>query len=113
MGVKPIAPFATFAALDLRVGRIIKVEDSRSKKPTYRLTVDLGPDLGHKISCAAYRNYPKDYLLDKQVICVVNLGDKVMGPEVSQVLVLGVDNRHGDTIFLTLDQPVDLGAEVF
>lgn len=113
MSEKPLASFATFSALDLRVGKIIAVEEARTRKPTYRMTVDLGPALGHKVSCGAYRNYSRDYLLGKHVICVVNLGEKKMGPEVSQVLVLGVDDREGGIIFLTTDRPAEPGAEVF
>jgi tRNA-binding protein len=90
--MKPTAEYSHFDALDIRVGRIIKVEDAATKKPTYRLTIDFGSDIGIKVSCGAYRNYPPEQLTGKQIIGVVNFGEKRMGPEVSQVLVLGVPN---------------------
>ena len=63
-----MADYSSFEALDIRTGKIIKVEDSLSKKPTYRLTVDFGPEIGSKVSCGAYRNYAKEELMGKSVI---------------------------------------------
>ena len=111
--MKPIADFASFSSLDIRVGKILAVEDAQTRKPTYRLTVDFGADVGIKKSCGAYRNYPKDFLIGKQVIGVVNFGVKKMGPEISEVLILGVPNSRGETIFLAPQQDVAIGVEVF
>ena len=113
MNIKPSADYSHFSALDIRVGKIIKVEDSQTKKPTYRLTVDFGLEIGIKKSCGAYRNYSKEFLIGKQVIGVVNFEAKKMGPEVSEVLILGVPNSKGETIFLKPEREVEFGAEVF
>lgn len=113
MALKPTADFSDFEALDVRAGRIVKVEDAETKKPTYRLTIDLGAEVGTKISCGAYRNYPKEVLLGKTVVCVINFGTKKMGPEISEVLVLGIANDRGETIFLTTQSDVPLGSHVF
>lgn len=111
--MKAVADFAHFDALDIRAGRIIKVEPAQTRKPTWRLTVDLGPKIGTKVSCGAYRNYAPDALLGKTVICVTNFAPKRMGPEVSEVLVLGIANAQGETIYLTTESAVPLGAPVF
>lgn len=113
MEMKPIVDFKHFSDLDIRVGKIIKVEDSATKKPTYRLTIDFGPEAGTRVSCGAFRNYPKDSLVGKQIVAILNFGDKKMGPEVSQVLVLGVPNEKGETIYLTPQTEVALGVNVF
>jgi tRNA-binding protein len=113
MAIKPTAEFGNFAALDLRAGRIVKVEDAQTRKPTYKLTIDFGAELGTKLSCGAYRNYAKEALLGKTVICVLNLGTKKMGPEISEVLVLGIANAAGETVYLTTEQSVPLGGAVF
>ena len=110
---KPTTDYSSFAALDIRVGKIIKVEDSATKKPTYRLTVDFGPEIGIKVSCGAYRNYKKEDLVNKQVIGIVNFAPKKMGPEISEVLILGVPNAAGETIYLTPQSEISRGAEVF
>ena len=113
MSAKPLADYGSFSALDIRVGEIVKVEDSATKKPTYRLTVDFGPEIGSKVSCGAYRNYPREDLVGKQVIGIVNFGAKKMGPETSEVLILGVPNSTGETIYLTPQAEVPLGVAVF
>ena len=110
---KATADFSHFEALDIRVGRIVKVEDAQTRKPAYRMTIDFGPDIGTRISCGAYRNYSKDALLGQQVIAIVNFSPRKMGPEVSEVLVLGVPNEKGETIYVTPQQPVALGAALF
>jgi tRNA-binding protein len=111
--LKKTAPFDSFEELDIRVGRVLNVEDALTRKPTYRLTIDFGPEVGVKRSCGAYRNYPKDALLGRLVIGVINFGPKQMGPETSEVLVLGVTNAASETIYLTTESEVPLGAPVF
>ena len=113
MAIKPTADFRNFEALDIRAGRIVRVDDAQTRKPTYRLTIDFGPEVGTKVSCGAYRNYPKEALLGKTVVCVVNFGIKKMGPEISEVLVLGVANAAGETVYLTTEQSVPLGGAVY
>ncbi len=111
--MKTIADYKNFEALDIRVGKIIKVEDSQSKKPTYRITVDFGSEIGTKVSCGAYRNYSKEELIGKIIIGVINFEAKKMGPEISEFLVLGVQNEKGETIYLTTESDVPLGVHIF
>lgn len=111
--MKPTADYSHFEVLDIRVGRIVKVEDAATRKPTYRLTIDFGSEIGIKVSCGAYRNYASADLLGKQIIGIVNFAEKKMGPEVSQVLVLGVPNENGETIYLMPQTDVLPGAKVF
>jgi tRNA-binding protein len=113
MTIKPTADFRNFEALDIRAGRVVQAEEAQTRKPTYRLTIDFGPEIGTKISCGAYRNYPKEALLGKTVVCIVNFAVKKMGPEISEVLVLGITNAVGETIYLTAEQGVPLGGVVF
>ena len=111
--MKDTTSFEHFDVLDLRVGKIVNVEDVNTKKPTYRITVDFGSEVGTKVSCGAYRNYSKEELIGKQVIAVVNFGVKQMGPEKSEVLILGVPNEQGETIYLMPQIEVPLGVHVF
>lgn len=113
MTIKPQTDYANFAALDLRVGKIIKVEDAESKKPTYRMTVDFGPDIGTKVSCGAYRYYSKEELIGCLVIGVMNLGTRKMGPEISEFLTLGVNDANGNVIRLMPASDVPLGNEIY
>ncbi len=40
--MKDKASFDSFSALDMRAGTIIRVEESKTSKPTWRMTIDLG-----------------------------------------------------------------------
>ncbi|MFY9463064.1 MAG: protein secretion chaperonin CsaA [Candidatus Sungiibacteriota bacterium] len=111
--MKAIIDFTNFDSLDIRVGRIIKVEDAETRKPTYRMTIDFGSEIGIKISCGAYKNYLKEYLVGKHIIGVVNFQPKNMGTEISEVLVLGVSNDAGEVIYLTPESDVPPGVAVF
>lgn len=111
--MKPVATYTNFEALDIRIGRVIRVEDAQTRKPTYRITVDFGSPVGTKVSCGAYKSYSKDELLGKQVVAVINFGPKKMGPEISECLILGVPNETGETIYLKPERDVQLGVEVF
>lgn len=112
--LKETADFANFDKLDVRVGTILSAVPADTRKPTYRMNIDFGPEIGNKISCGAYTNYDATELIGKQVVAVVNFGAKRMGPEVSEALVLGVqDPSSSGTIFLTLNKPAPNGSQIF
>jgi tRNA-binding protein len=111
---KPTADFTSFLALDTRVGTILTAAPAETKKPTLRMTIDFGPEIGRRVSCGAYTNYDIEALPGKRVLGVVNFAPRKMGPEVSEVLVLGVQNPDGEgTLFLTTDGAAPDGGEVF
>lgn len=65
-----------FAKVDMRVGKIVSVDDfPEALKPAYKLRIDFGP-LGIKMSSAQIVNYKKEDLLGRQVVCVVNFPKK-------------------------------------
>lgn len=105
--------FDDFEKVDMRVGRVVKVEESLARKPTYRFTLDFGPGIGQKVSCAALTRYSKEELLGEQVIAVVNFPPKKIGPEVSEVLILGLPGKDGGVIRLRPEREVELGSRVF
>lgn len=105
--------FDVFSSLDIRVGMLIKVERSKTNKPTWKMTIDFGEEAGTRVSCGAYTNLAAEELQGKQVVCVMNLGSINMGPEKSEVLVLGVAAEGGGTIPLTTLVSVRNGKKVF
>lgn len=110
-----MATFEDFQKLDIRVGKIIEVQDfPEARKPTYKLKIDLGPEIGMKKSCAQLpQNYSKDQLKGKLVLCVVNFPPKQIGPEVSEVLTLGVPDKKGECILITPTEEVPLGGKLY
>ena len=110
--MKPITDFSHFEALDIRVGRVVNVEDAETRKPLYRVSVDFGSDVGTKVSCAGYCNYEKDALMGKQVVAVVNLAPRKMGPEISEILILGAIDEKNEGIIVIPETDAPLGAIV-
>lgn len=106
--------FSDFEKVDIRVGKIIEVEDfPQARKPAYKLTIDFGPAIGIKRSSAQITNYSKEELLGRQILGVVNFAPKQIGPFLSEVLTLGVSDENGDVILLTPTKEVPLGRKMF
>ena len=109
-----MATIEEFDAIDMRVGRIVQVDDfPEARKPAYRLTIDFGP-LGLKRSSAQLTAlYSKDDLLGRLVVGVVNFPPRRIGPFVSEVLTLGVPDDEGRVALLAVEREVPLGGRIF
>jgi tRNA-binding protein len=106
--------FDDFMRVDVRVGRIVAVEDfPEARKPAWRLRIDFGPEIGEKRSSAQITNYARDELEGKLVIAVVNFPPRQIGPVRSEVLTLGVPDEEGRVILLSPDEEVPLGGRMF
>ena len=106
--------FADFEKVDVRVGRVTAVDDfPRARNPSYRLTVDFGPDVGERRTSAQVATYSKDELVGKQVVAVVNFEPKNIAGFMSEVLVLGVPGPDGEVVLLTPTREVPEGGRMF
>jgi tRNA-binding protein len=104
-----------FAALDMRVGTIVSAEPfATMRKPSYKLLVDFGGELGRKRSSAQVTDlYSCDDLIGRQVVAAINLGSKRIAGFESEVLVLGVPDADGRVVLLLPERRVDDGARIF
>jgi len=105
--------FEDFLKVEMRVGRIVKVEDfPEAQKPAYKLTIDFGKLGIKKSSAQVTQRYMKDQLLGRQVVAVVNFPPKQIANFVSEVLVLGAVTSNNDVILLKPDEDVELGDRI-
>ncbi|HEX4344194.1 MAG TPA: tRNA-binding protein [Solirubrobacteraceae bacterium] len=82
--------WADFEKVDMRVGRIVAVEDfPQARKPAWKLRIDFGPEIGEKRSSAQITSYTREQLEGRLVVGVVNFPPRQIGPVRSEVLVLG------------------------
>tara|TARA_Y100000310_G_scaffold338059_1_gene426712 strand:- start:1012 stop:1344 length:333 start_codon:yes stop_codon:yes gene_type:complete len=110
-----MAIFEDFQKLDIRVGKIVGVEDfPEARRPSYKLKIDFGEEFGIKKSCAQLvKNYTKENLRNKLVICVVNFPPRQIGPTTSEVLTLGVPDEDGECILIEPKQEVPIGGRLY
>ena len=102
-----------FAALDLRVGRVVDVADfPEARTPAWKLAVDFGPVIGTLRTSAQVRNYGRDALLGRLVVGAVNLGTKRIAGFTSEFLVLGALEPDGTVRLLEVPAGVEPGAPV-
>jgi tRNA-binding protein len=107
-------PLAAFETLDLRVGRVLRVEpNEKARKPAYGLWIDFGP-LGEKRSSAQLVDlYQPEELVGRLVVAAVNLGMRVIAGFTSEVLVLGLPDAGGRVVLLAVEREVPLGGRVY
>jgi len=102
-----------FAKVDMRVGRIVEVEDfPEARKPAWKLTVDFGSEIGLKRSSAQITTYSRAELEGRLVVGVVNFPPRQIGPVRSEVLVLGASDAEDRVILLGPGSEVPLGARI-
>jgi tRNA-binding protein len=102
-----------FMRVDMRVGRIVEVEDfPEARKPAWKLRVDFGAEIGVRRSSAQITNYARDELVGRLVIAVVNFPPKQIGPVRSECLVLGTYTADGTVLLLTPEPEAALGDRV-
>jgi len=108
-----MATVEDFEKLEIRVGKIISVEDfPEAKKPAYKLKIDLG-EIGIKSSSARITDlYTKEDLKDRLVVCVTNLPPRKVGPFVSEVLTCGFYREDGAVVLAVPEQEAPLGARL-
>lgn len=111
-----MATYEDFVKLDVRVGRIVAVENfPEARKPAYKLTIDFGAEVGQKRSSAQLvKHYTKDQLMGKLVLGVVNFPPRQIGPFISEVLTLGVPDEEGECVLIAPDSAeAVLGGKLF
>lgn len=81
-------------------------EFPEARKPAYKLTIDLGAEIGTKRSSAQIvARYTTQELVGRLVLCVVNFPPRRIGPFDSEVLTLGVPDADGEVILIAPDHP--------
>lgn len=103
----------SFFALDLRAGRIVKVEEfPETRTPAWKIDVYFGPLVGTLSSSAQITNYTKSDLEGRMVVGAINLGTKRIAGFASEFLVLGAYDVDGTVRLLQLEEGVTPGAPI-
>lgn len=103
-----------FASIDMRVGTVLTATTfPEARKPSIKLTIDFGPELGVKRSSAQLTmHYAPEQLVGRQVIAAVNLGTRRIAGFESEVLVLGAMPTPTEVVLLAPDLRVANGTRI-
>ena len=104
-----------FEKVDVRAGTVVEAEPfPEARKPSIKLTVDFGPEVGtRKTSAQLTALYEPEGLVGRQVVAVVNFPPKRIAGFKSEVLVLGVPDEGGEVVLLSPDYDVPPGGRMF
>jgi tRNA-binding protein len=104
-----------FEKVDVRVGEVVQAEPfPEARKPSIKLTVDFGPEVGtRRTSAQLTAHYAPEGLVGRQVVAVVNFPPKRIAGFESEVLVLGVPDENDEVVLLSPDLRVPPGGRMF
>ena len=103
-----------FFAIDIRVGTVVRADVfPEARKPSLKLEIDFGPELGIRQSSAQITvHYTPELLIGRQVIAVVNIGERRIAGFMSQVLVLGAMPSATEVVLLSPGHAVANGTRI-
>ncbi|MFC2411030.1 MAG: methionine--tRNA ligase [Bacteroides sp.] len=108
---KGLIDFATFEALDLRVGRILTAERVPKSNKLLKFTVDTGIDRRTIVSGVAEHFAPEE-LVGKQVSVVMNLKPRVIRGVESQGMLIFAQDADGKLVVVAPNREVADGAGI-
>jgi tRNA-binding protein len=111
----PEISWEDFEKVEVKVGKVIEADPfPEARKPSIKLTVDFGPEVGtRRTSAQLTAHYDPGALVGRQVVAVVNFPPKRIAGFKSEVLVLGVPDVKGEVVLLSPDWDVPEGGRVF
>ena len=123
--------YSEWEKLDLRVGKILKVEEIEGADKLYKIEVDLGKELGKSKSeistdssskknpnqrtiCAGIKPYyKKEELIGKKIIVFANLKPRMLRGIESQGMLLAADNSEsGKVVQLSPESDIEIGSKI-
>ena len=101
--------------VDIRVGTVVQAAPAEGlRKPSIRLHIDFGEELGTLRSCAQLTaHYTPDELVGRQVAAWVGTEPKQIGRYMSECLVLGFPGEDGEPVLVHPTRPVPNGGQLF
>lgn len=116
--IKPKITFGKFANVDMRVAKVLDAPMAEgTNNPCRVIDLDAG-HLGRFRSIGQFALVPAEQLVGRKLIICCNLGQRQMGPYVSDALVLGVPHPdsppdQAQAMPLYVDDAIECGVSVF
>ena len=88
-------------------------EFARARKPAYKIWVDFGTEIGIlQTSAQVTAHYTPESLVGRLVAGCINLGEKNIAGFLSQFLLVGFTDDHGNICLITIDPKVPNGKKL-
>ncbi len=101
-----------FTRVRLVAGTVTRVEAfPEARKPAWKIWADFGPHGTRKTSAQVTRLYRPEDLIGRQIVGVINLPDKQIGPFRSEFLLTGFETDAG-VVITTLERAVPNGTRM-
>ncbi len=109
-----IVNFDDWSKVDLRVAQIKKVEEIEGADKLWKLTLDVGEEIGERVVCAGIKeHYSEDELTGKKIIVFVNLAPRMMrGVESQGMILAAVSEDEGEVVLLSPEKDIEVGSKV-
>ena len=103
--------FEDFKKLDIRVGKIVSVDEPEGSKTMLKLTVDFGDE--QRVAMAGLKNYykPED-LINKNFVFILNLERKKFMEIESECMILAADDENGNVVLLQPEKEIEIGSKI-
>lgn len=99
-----------FKKTELKIAKVLSVEDIPGKDRLYRLEIDIGEEKPRTLFAGIKQFYSKEQLLGKSIVVVANLQPRKIGAIESQGMLLAAEAEDGSFALLTVEKPVKPGT---
>jgi len=104
--------FETFMEVELRVGKIISVNDHDNADKLYVVKLDDGSEEGRTICAGLKEYYQAAEMVGKLVVFVANLKPRKLRGVMSEGMMLAADDDNGAVKLVTIDGDISIGSLV-
>lgn len=103
--------FDEFQRLDLRIGKVLEVEQIPGSRNLIKLAVDFGSERRQAVA-GIKQWYKPDDLIGKKYMFILNLERrKLMGVE-SQCMIFAAEDSKGNIILMQPEKDIEAGSRV-
>jgi len=100
-----------FKKIEMRVGRIIDVQEIPGSDKLIKLIVDFGNEKRQAIA-GIKKFYKKEDLVGKQFVFVTNLEKKKIFGEVSECMILAAEDDNGNISLIKPEKEIKEGSRI-
>jgi len=103
--------YEEFSKMDLRIGKIVKVEKVQGSSNLLKLSIDLGDNQTKTAVAGIAKHYSPEQLVGQQLAIIANLEPRKIFGMQSEVMILAAQDEK-NVVLLQPEKPIKNGAEI-